>query len=514
MEPVIDEDQSCGPEFFEEAVELDGIVRRVVSSDGKDAYLLYDRYKAILCKYQEQAQLLDAYLESIVVPLANLLRKQAVLQQESGLHRALGTCRLLNVLVVVRGYKTVVRFFPHEAADLERVVDILESVKAQQPKDSEEGLAMWEAQTMLLLWLSILILIPFDLATVDSAALGADSGGAPYTALVGRILALCQDYLHHPGVLPCLRASLEDYTTDNRGDVGSWVREAAMGVMSAAVAALARCLRAAGGGGEAEAELADVMGGVVGLLLRQSVERIARVREAALRHVRTLLADPLLAPHIPAAPAVAAAAEAASAAADAGGAAAPLEALQRVVVRLLAVPPFTGPLLEGLVASIGGVDASLAKVASAALLEAAYLACDPRAAASFRSRYADAYASRLHDPNVAVRRGYSLALGCLPGALLRPMLDEALDALVEGCVPEDSPDERDVESRVACTKALGLLVATLYGGEEEGSAPSAEGAQLLREKPVAVAYLRKRSPRQRQSIAPRNAMGASGRRAG
>jgi hypothetical protein len=29
---------------------------------------------------------------------------------------------MLHVLVSVRGYKTVVRFFPHEAADLERVL--------------------------------------------------------------------------------------------------------------------------------------------------------------------------------------------------------------------------------------------------------------------------------------------------------------------------------------------------------------------------------------------------------
>lgn len=34
-------------------------------------------------------------------------------------------CRLLHVLVTVRGYKTVVRFFPHEAADLERVLQVM-----------------------------------------------------------------------------------------------------------------------------------------------------------------------------------------------------------------------------------------------------------------------------------------------------------------------------------------------------------------------------------------------------
>ncbi|GFR52318.1 hypothetical protein Agub_g14856, partial [Astrephomene gubernaculifera] len=202
MEPeVSDDDQICGQEqsFFEEAAELDSLIKRVIESDGKEAQQIYNRYKAILYKYQEQSQLLDAYLEGIVVPLASLLRKQAVLQQEQGVQRVLSTCRLLNVLVVVRGYKTVVRFFPHEAADLERVLDILETVKAQRPKDNEEGIAMWEAQTMLLLWLSILILIPFDLATVDSAATGAKYGTLPYTPLVGRILALCKEYLHHPG---------------------------------------------------------------------------------------------------------------------------------------------------------------------------------------------------------------------------------------------------------------------------------------------------------------------------
>jgi hypothetical protein len=30
-----------------------------------------------------------------------------------------------------------------------------------------------------------------------------------------------------------------------------------------------------------------------------------------------------------------------------------------------------------------------------------------------------------------------------------------VEALVDGCVPEDDPDERDVDSRVNCTRALG-----------------------------------------------------------
>lgn len=123
--------------------------------------------------------MLDAYLERIVQPLAGLLREQAMALNTSAaasgdakLQHFLGVCRLLNVLVIVRGYKTVVKFFPHEAADLETVLHVLMHVKAQgaQPKSSEEGLAVWEAQSILLLWLSILILIPFELATVDTEA--------------------------------------------------------------------------------------------------------------------------------------------------------------------------------------------------------------------------------------------------------------------------------------------------------------------------------------------------------
>lgn len=78
-----------------------------------------------LAKYQEQPQLLDAYLESIVQPLALLMRSAALADPaQRDLGRVQDVARLLHVLVVVRGHKTVVRFFPHEAADLERVLQV------------------------------------------------------------------------------------------------------------------------------------------------------------------------------------------------------------------------------------------------------------------------------------------------------------------------------------------------------------------------------------------------------
>lgn len=69
-----------------------------------------------------------------MVPLATMLRRRAVLEAptssaaanpavaaDQALARVQDVCRLLAVLVAVRGYKTVVKFFPHEAADLEKV---------------------------------------------------------------------------------------------------------------------------------------------------------------------------------------------------------------------------------------------------------------------------------------------------------------------------------------------------------------------------------------------------------
>jgi tubulin-specific chaperone D len=104
-----------------------------------------------LTRYQEQPQLLDGYLEDIVQPLASLLRDQAAAAASAApppgaapaggapaaaaaaggvdVAAVCGVCRLLHVVVSVRGHKTVVRFFPHEAADLERALQVVHAAR-------------------------------------------------------------------------------------------------------------------------------------------------------------------------------------------------------------------------------------------------------------------------------------------------------------------------------------------------------------------------------------------------
>lgn len=57
---------------------------------------------------------------------------------------------------------------------------------------------------MLLLWLSILVLIPFDLVILDSEVTCGSSRAAAqvaYPPLAAKIMNLCKAYLQHPGGL-------------------------------------------------------------------------------------------------------------------------------------------------------------------------------------------------------------------------------------------------------------------------------------------------------------------------
>ncbi|TPX62107.1 hypothetical protein PhCBS80983_g00682 [Powellomyces hirtus] len=156
----------------------------------------FDKSRQILDIYQEQPHLLDPHLERLVQPTMQHLREvMATLYENEGdgrgalVEQCMVTFRpfmgFLYHLTKVRGHKTIIKFFPHEVADMEPVLFCLESIthKANDPE-------FWEGRYVLLLWLSLLSMIPFDLQTVDS---GTETGGTP---LVERILNLGKTYLY------------------------------------------------------------------------------------------------------------------------------------------------------------------------------------------------------------------------------------------------------------------------------------------------------------------------------
>eukprot|EP00884_Botryococcus_braunii_P022550 jgi/Botrbrau1/897/Bobra.0167s0018.1 len=184
VDPTCSQDRT----HVEESEELLKIVS-VVANEGVEASLTgIDRLKKILEKYQEQAQLLDPYLPALVEPLASKLRELALVSDADSQH-VMVISRALWAAATTRGSKAICKFFPNEARDVEPVIHLLARLEPRQ----------WEAQCVLLLWLSQLVLIPFDLAIVDSSLADAPAcdGGTP--PLVAQLIAMCQEHLRSPG---------------------------------------------------------------------------------------------------------------------------------------------------------------------------------------------------------------------------------------------------------------------------------------------------------------------------
>ena len=164
--------------FFVEAPEVLALIKEL-RTPGEAAAAAAQKIADILDKYQEQPTVLDPQLEAMVVPLLEAVRAVA----RDGASRELlpHTCRVMYTLCKVRGYKTIVRFVPHEVADLEPLVALLMSL---DPADY----ASWQVAYSLMVWLSMVVMVPFDLAIIDSgqvaAADDADAGAAAPLTLV------------------------------------------------------------------------------------------------------------------------------------------------------------------------------------------------------------------------------------------------------------------------------------------------------------------------------------------
>ena len=153
--------------FVAEAAHLQELVAAMGDDEG-----IVGRICTILDRYQEQPQLLDPHLESIITPLAATLRSACGLggkdgESLAGVREVRLACRVLYVLAKVRGFKVVIKFFPHSVTDLEPCLDL---IVRQDALDVET----WETRYVLLLWLSILVMVPFGLNTVDSATSGSN----------------------------------------------------------------------------------------------------------------------------------------------------------------------------------------------------------------------------------------------------------------------------------------------------------------------------------------------------
>ncbi|KAL1475621.1 hypothetical protein MTO96_019301 [Rhipicephalus appendiculatus] len=157
-------DENALQEFEDYEAVMDTI--RKVAKGGlseREIEHLLDAFKKTFDKYLEQPYLLDGHLAEIVHALVKPVKSPDC--TDDVLHACM---RFLVVVTKVRGYKVVVNHLPHELSDIEPVLALLERV-------APDSLKLRPATYMLLLWLGVLSMVPFQLSRLDSG----DSGVKP-----------------------------------------------------------------------------------------------------------------------------------------------------------------------------------------------------------------------------------------------------------------------------------------------------------------------------------------------
>lgn len=182
---------------FYEFKEYDQLIG-LIDSVGKNALettsqeRAFEQFVYICDQYQEQPHLVDKYLASICERLINTVKKNIALSEQNDQDKApvqvIAECfKYMHCLTKMRGYKRIIMYLPHEINDLEPVLRFL---KKQNPADSDT----WQTRYMLLIWLSIIAMIPFDLNRFDAHKDDSIMNRILETCLVGWALHLSHLY--------------------------------------------------------------------------------------------------------------------------------------------------------------------------------------------------------------------------------------------------------------------------------------------------------------------------------
>ncbi|KAJ8733225.1 hypothetical protein PYW08_001523 [Mythimna loreyi] len=175
----------CALEHFSEIEDVLNMIDNVKNIYNTPALEVeYDKLYAILKQYYEQPHLLDPHLDKMLSKFLSLIK-----DKDSPFELKHATFNYMYQIIRVRGYKIVIRHLPHEVSDLLTVLTFLE---AQDPKDKET----WRSRFVLLLWLSIVVIIPFHMSRLDGFAPGQPdvAEGAKKLTVMERIFNICKTY--------------------------------------------------------------------------------------------------------------------------------------------------------------------------------------------------------------------------------------------------------------------------------------------------------------------------------
>ncbi|XP_056310187.1 tubulin-specific chaperone D-like [Danio aesculapii] len=175
--------QACVLSEFTESTETRALISSLpdIHHDTVSREATIEKFVVIMDRYQEQPHLLDPHLEWMLNMLLEMIRS------EKSPPLLVHLCfKFLYIISKVRGYKIFMQLFPHEVSDVQPVLDLL---CRQDQKDTET----WETRYILLLWLSMTCLIPFDLSRLDGHL--STVPGTNREPIMDRILEVAKSFL-------------------------------------------------------------------------------------------------------------------------------------------------------------------------------------------------------------------------------------------------------------------------------------------------------------------------------
>ncbi|CAN7982388.1 unnamed protein product, partial [Ixodes hexagonus] len=181
-ESELDSERDAALQTFEDYERVMSIINTVISCDLSEKIMesLHQEFKSLFDKYLEQPYLLDGHMEEIVRTLIEPVRSGSC--PEVMLQKCL---LFLQVPTTVRGHKAVIHHLPHEISDIEPVLQLLERVTPNQTTRQS-------TVEMLLLWLSVVAIVPFQLSRLDS-------GDGFNKSIAERILSIIKVHLSSVG---------------------------------------------------------------------------------------------------------------------------------------------------------------------------------------------------------------------------------------------------------------------------------------------------------------------------
>ena len=126
----------------------------------RDGEKSFDQFSSVCNHYQEQPHLIDPFLLEIFQKLIVIVKKCN--SDTTTNDKLINECfKYMHCLAKMRGYKKIVQYLPFEINDFEPVLNLL-------ARQNLNDVYSWQTRYLLLLWLSIVCMVPIDLKQFDA----------------------------------------------------------------------------------------------------------------------------------------------------------------------------------------------------------------------------------------------------------------------------------------------------------------------------------------------------------